>query len=45
MTYSPEDHEVTPGSKETGKLLGVSLKDHVIVVADTWKSFRSCKLL
>lgn len=40
-TPSVEDHQVTSRLAEAGQLLGIRLLDHVVVAADSFRSFHS----
>jgi len=43
-TPSPEDKEVTERLRETGKIVGIDLLDHIIVCKDSYYSFKEGKI-
>ena len=44
-TPSPEDIELTQRLAQAGKIVGIELLDHIIIVERTWTSFRDSNLL
>ncbi|MEW5937996.1 MAG: JAB domain-containing protein, partial [Candidatus Thermoplasmatota archaeon] len=42
-TPSPEDKEITGRLKETGKIVGIDLLDHIIISKDRYYSFKDGK--
>lgn len=45
ITSSDEDIQVTKRLKEAGKILGIELLDHIILVEDSFLSFKHEDLL
>jgi len=43
-TPSPEDKEITERLRETGKIVGIDLLDHIIVCKDSYYSFKDKKI-
>lgn len=42
---SQADKNLTERVKESGKLLGISVEDHIILTSDNYESFRECGIM